>query len=103
MFGIVLVGVLDTKIIDNECERNVSGVVLPESRCYSDRCVAVRLEEFREAIVSDASSLRETVHAFANFTVDGSVVDKASKVVLDHNGFGYDRFLGEKRQRCEGT
>jgi hypothetical protein len=51
----------------------------------------VRSKEFGASVVGDASSLWEAVHSFAYFSVDGSLVDKASKFVIDHNRFGYDR------------
>ena len=89
MFGIGFLGVFDHEIVHNQRGRDGESVVLPQTRCDGHWGVAVRFEQGGEAIVSDASGLREAVHAFSDFNVHIAVDDEVMEFVFVHNGVGY--------------
>jgi hypothetical protein len=65
-------------------------VVLPESRCDGDGCVSMWFEELGEAVVCEATSLWEAIHAFLNLHVDKAVVDELGELLFVHDGVGDD-------------
>ena len=54
--------------------------ILPEARCDGAGNVAVGLEEFLKLEIGKSSGLRETVHAFAYFSVHKSIDDLGLQV-----------------------
>ena len=50
--------------------------------------VAMFGEVGNEFVVGYAASLGQTIHAFVDFDVDVSVVDKGAKIVLIEDGLG---------------
>ena len=48
-------------------------------------------KEFLEVVIGDATSLREAVHAFANFHIYVTIVDEVMEVVVLHDCFGDGR------------
>ena len=56
-------GILDTEIINDECEHGAIGRVLEEARCVG-LCVALSGQELNEALWSQGACFRHAVHAF---------------------------------------
>ena len=58
MFGIGSVGVFDTKIIDDKCEHQITGVMLPQSGGNGNRGITMWGEECSEAVTGNSAGLR---------------------------------------------
>lgn len=75
----------DTKIVDNKGEKDGASFVSPETGGVTGRFVSILSEVLDKAFVRNLSGLGETVHAFADFNEDMSIVDKAGQLVLFHD------------------
>ena len=84
------VGVFNTEVVDHKGEGKGAGGVFPQAGSERNRCVPMRCQVLDEAVVGDAAGLGKAVHAFPNFDVDVSIVDKGGEVVLGHDGVGDD-------------
>ena len=85
VLGVLLADVVYPEVVDDESECDWSCAVAEETWGVSGGVVAVGCEVLREAIVCEDSGLGEAIHAFADFGHDVVVVDKGSKVILDHD------------------
>ena len=68
------VSVLDSKIVNDQGEDEVGFVVAPQPGGDRNGSVAFGGEERGELVVGNASGLRESVHAAADFGVDVTFV-----------------------------
>ena len=90
MINILLVGVLDSKIVDNEGEGEWACIVFPKAGREGHGCVTVGRQMFYKMVIGNASGLGEAVHPFSDFDVDVTVVDEGTEIVLGHDGVGDD-------------
>ena len=88
MVGIGARRVANAKIIDDQTEDNVFGVVTPEAGRERRWAVAVRREKRIELVVGEAASLGKTVHPAANLDEYVTVVEQRPQIVLVDDGFG---------------
>jgi hypothetical protein len=59
--------VFDAEIIDDKCEGEGLGVVLPETGYDWDGSISMGFKELGEAIVCNAAGLEKAIHAYSNF------------------------------------
>ena len=57
MFGIGSVGIFDTKVIDDKCEHQITGVMFPQSGGNGNRGVSMWGEERSEAVAGNSAGL----------------------------------------------
>ena len=81
MFRVTLLHVFDAKVIDDQTKDKAAVFVEPQSRCVGKGFVSMWGKEFLESIICDATSLREAIHAFANLSVNGALVDQIIKLI----------------------
>ncbi len=85
VLGVLFSDVFDSKIVDDQGERNGMPLVLPQTRsCFALR-IAMFLQSFGEEFLCDDPRLGEPVHALADLAVHESIrgCDIAQFVVLD--------------------
>ncbi len=86
MVGVILCSVFDAKVVHKETECDVAGEMFEQAGRVRALDVAVRLKMRDKAKLAEATGLRETIHAFAYFKVDGVVVEEGFKVVGGYSG-----------------
>ena len=72
---IFLRSIFDAEVVHHETEGDVAGKVFKEAWRVGTLYVTVRLKVRDEAKLAETTGLRETVHALADFEVDGVVVE----------------------------
>ena len=85
---IFLRSIFYAEVVHHETEGDVAGKVFKEAWRVGTLYVTVRLKVRDEAKLAETTGLRETVHALADFEVDGVVVEKRFKVVGYYSGGG---------------
>ena len=70
MVCILLLEILDSKIIHTKTELALEGSVRPKTDCKRNRIVTVAIEMFDQFLISDDSSLLETIHAFVDLNIN---------------------------------
>ena len=80
--------IFDAEIINYETEGDVAGEMFEEAWRVGTLKVAVRLKMRDETKLAETTGLRETIHALANFEVNGVVVEEGFKVVCGDSGVG---------------
>ena len=88
MVGVVLGGVSDTKIIDNEAEHDVASFVMPQSGRERQRFIAVGGEVLDELVVGESSGLGQSVHTVSNFDLNVAFVDERPEVLFVDDDVG---------------
>jgi hypothetical protein len=88
MLGVVAAGVLDSEVINNQTEHDGTGSMGEETVRVFCSYVAVLGEMLDESIVGELASLGKTVHSFADFNEDVSIVDEGLELVLFHDAGG---------------
>ena len=76
------------EIIDAKGEGNGARFVSPKARCVACQSVAEGGKDLDELLVGKNSSLRQTVHAAANFIKDVFVTYKCMEIIFFHNLLG---------------
>lgn len=98
MLCILLAHILDTKVADNKCEGDglsaLNSVMQIETRSALNRAVAIFGEVHHKMIIGEDTSVREAIHALANFDENVAVVDEWRKVVVIHD-YQRDVFNGD--------
>ena len=82
MFGVVCIGVFDSKVVDDKAKLEVTSVVFPKSRSVAARFVSVGFKVFLQGFVCDEPCLWESIHSFAHFEIDIAIYDVLFQVVL---------------------
>ena len=82
MKGISDIGVLDTKVVDAQDEPDGSADVSSQAWCVGGGVVTLGMEDLRELIMGDETSLFEAVHTALDANVDPVVVLEGVKVVV---------------------
>jgi len=85
MEGIIPVGLPNIKVINNQGEPNVAGVMLPESRDKGAGVVAMWEQKLLELVIGNFASLWQSIHTLANFDIDMAMVDKCMEDVVVHD------------------
>ena len=75
VFNVGFVGVLDAKVVDDQGEFDVSGIVLPKTGGNGAGRVAVGLEELGKSFVGDDAGLWEAIHASFNSYAHVTIFD----------------------------
>ncbi len=79
MGGIIPVGVMHHKIINNQSEVDVMGVMLPDAGGKGTWVVAMGEQELLELVIGNLSSFWQSIHATPDFM---AIVDKHMQVVM---------------------
>ncbi len=85
---VFLRSIFDAEIVHHETEGDIAGEMFKEAWRVGTLNIAVRLKMRDETKLAETTGLRETVHALADFEVDGVVVEKRFKVVGGYSGAG---------------
>ena len=80
-------GVLDTKVVNEECENSAIGGV-PENAWGGCLYVPVRCEMCDETLLSEEASLRQAIHTFGDLLEDRAIDDVGSQIVCADNRGG---------------
>ncbi len=88
MIGVILCSVFDAEVVHHETERDIASDMLEEARRVRALNVAVRLKMRDKTKLAETTGLRETIHAFAYFEINGVVVKHGFKVVGGDSGSG---------------
>jgi len=83
--GILLVGVLDGKVINDQGKSNGSCLVAPEAGCDCAWHVPMGCQELLKLHVGEESGLREAIHAALNLNIDMAMVDQTVELVMVHD------------------
>jgi hypothetical protein len=85
VLGVLLTGVFDSKVVDDQRERNGTPLVLPQTGSGLALRIAMFLQSFGEEFLCYDPRLGESVHALADLAVHVSIrgCDVAQFVVLD--------------------
>ena len=75
MIGIIFVGVLDGKIVDDQCKSDGPCFMFPQTSGGVGGRMSKWGKQSLESIICKFSCLGQSAHAFANFHADTSVVD----------------------------
>jgi hypothetical protein len=86
MIRVGLRAVAHAKVVDDQTEGDVESFVLKKAGSIGARVVDMFCKVRDKAQLAQTTSLRESVHAFANLEVDSVVVEERFEVV------GGDRF-----------
>ena len=68
------IGVLDTQVVDAEDEPDGSADVSPQAWCVGGGVVALGMEDVRELIMGDETSLFEAIHTALDANMNTVVV-----------------------------
>ncbi len=86
---VLLCSIFDAETVHHETEGDIAGEMFKEAwRVETLNIIAVRLKVRDETKLAETTSLSETIHALADFEVDGVVVEKRFKVVGGDSGGG---------------
>ncbi len=85
---VFLRSIFDAEVVHHETEGDVAGKVFKKAWYVGTLHVTVRLKVRDETKLAETTGLRETVHALADFEVDGVVVEERFKVVGGYSGGG---------------
>ncbi len=88
MLGVSLRSVPDAKVVDDEAEDNVFGVVSPQPGRERNGAVAVGRQKCDELVVGETPGLWETVHSALDFHVHVAIVEQWAQTVLFDDGIG---------------
>jgi hypothetical protein len=86
MLGIFLVGIYNTKVINNEAEGDDRSIVLPETSAERYRMVPKGGQGCDKLIVGQFTCLGKTIHAFPDLRIHTVVLNDWGQVLLLHNG-----------------
>ncbi len=85
---VVLRSIFDAVIVHHETEGDIAGKVFKMAWRVWTLNVTVRLKVRDETTLAETTGLRKTVHALADFEVNGVVVKERFKVVGGYSGGG---------------
>jgi hypothetical protein len=88
VFRVLLCSVLDAEVVHHETEGDAAGEVFEQAWRVGTLNIAVRLKVRDKTKLAETTGLRETIHALADFEVDGDVVEKRFNVVVGYSGSG---------------
>ena len=86
VISVRLCAVSHAEVVDNQAEGNIESLVLKEAGSVGALVVAMFSKMRDEAKLTETTSLRESIHAFAYLEVDSIVVEERLEIV------GSDRF-----------
>jgi hypothetical protein len=86
MVDIVLVGVLNTKVVKNKTEGDVTSLVLPQTCGEWYRMVPKGDKACNQLIVGQLACLGRPIRAFPDLHIHTVAVDEWSQIVLLHDG-----------------
>src|SRR6476661_7627496 len=86
MIQVGLVGVLDAKVVDHECEANRARGMAPETWCDGSLCIAMLGETLDKQIMSKTTSLRQPIHTLGDAHVDEVVMRLCIELVVKTEG-----------------
>jgi hypothetical protein len=85
---VLLRSIFDAEIVHHETEGDIAGKMFKKAWRVGTLNIAVRLKVRDDTKLAETTGLRKTIHAFADFEVDGVVVKKRFKVVGGYSGGG---------------
>ncbi len=86
--------VSDAKIVDNECEHNVSRCMAEQAGGVGTLGVTMAGQMFDQANLRQTTGLRQSIHALADFEKNETAVFEAVELVASHD-FVWDHLDGD--------
>jgi hypothetical protein len=88
VFGVVLVGVANAEIINNQAESDGIGVMVEEAWGVGALVVTMEGQVLHQGLIGEDTSLGKAIHTLADFYKDGVVVADGVEMVMVDDGLG---------------